>query len=248
MRRCARVFVGLVAPAIAVATISGCSGEPKVATFQPNFVAIPHALFDPSSADNIAQGARYSAWVELNVAWGPQHTLDLAIWRNQAAAKRALAQYRQGGPRTRPRLECVGCWPRKVRRLERVRNVTLAWYNRPTPADERVVKRALRFSGGSKRGRDYTTLWLIPGTTIVPDASAGTGPALYSARLEGGVIGDELTVAIWPSEKAAKGYIDYIKDDAEWKRIRNATIDDTGSFGSSEVSDADVAAIRRMLH
>jgi hypothetical protein len=246
MRRCARVFFGLVAPAIAVATISGCGGEAKVTTFSPGVVAIPHALFLPSSADEIALGASYGAWVELNKESQDAHTLDLAVWPSRSAAMHALAQYRAGGPNTRPRVNTG--WLRTVQKVEAIRNVTLAWYDRPTIADERVVTRALRFSGGSKRGRDYTTLWVIPGTTIDADASAASGPALYSARLEGGVIGEELTVAIWPSEKAAKGYIDYIKDDAEWKRIRNATVDDTGSFGYSDISDADVAAIRRALH
>jgi hypothetical protein len=248
MRRSARVFLGLVVPPIAVATISGCGDEPKVTAFNPGVVAIPHALFLPASADGIALGASYFAWVELNKESQEAHTLDLAVWPSRSAALHALAQYRAGGPKTRPRGLGTG-WPRTVEKVEAIRTVTLAWYAWPTLADERVVTRALRFSGSSsKRGRDYTALWVIPGTTIDADASAAAGPALYSARLEGGVVGDALTVAIWPSENAAKGYIDYIKDDSEWRRIRNATIDNTGSFGSSEISDADVAAIRKALH
>jgi hypothetical protein len=56
----------LLAPGCAVAS----SSAPTLKEFQPDVVAIPHALFDPSAADKIARRASYSAWVELNVAWG----------------------------------------------------------------------------------------------------------------------------------------------------------------------------------
>jgi hypothetical protein len=158
MRRSARVFLGLVVPPIAVATISGCGDEPKVTAFNPGVVAIPHALFLPASADEIALGASYFAWVELNKESQEAHTLDLAVWPSRSAALHALAQYRAGGPKTRPRGLGTG-WPRTVEKVEAIRTVTLAWYAWPTLADERVVTRALRFSGSSsKRGRDYTAL------------------------------------------------------------------------------------------
>jgi hypothetical protein len=180
--------------------------------------------------------------------------------KTQSAANRALAEYRGGGPKTRPLVPAA--WPHHIRRVERIRNVTLAWYQLPTRADETAVRGALRFSGGSKRAHDYTTLWVIPGTLIDPDASAATGAARYSASLKAvdvpgrcgrlgrcaGAVAGPVTVAIWSSENAAKRYIQYIKDGTHSKRIRNATIDDTGSFGYAGVSGMDVAAIRNGLH
>jgi hypothetical protein len=261
----------LLAPGCAV----GSSSAPTLKEFQPDVVAIPHALFDPSAADKIARRASYSAWVELNVAWGPQHTLDLAVWPNQAAARHALGQYRARGAETHPVLDNKA-WPRKLRRVQRVRNITLAWYNQPSPADERAIKRALRFSGGAKAAHEYTALWLIPGTLIAPDATAATGSARYSARLEaaippgcpgsaatgsynsrssspsrqcpGNYVTGPLTLAIWPSERAAIAYIHDYKDvSGPITRIRNVTLE-VGDFSDADVSRADEAAVKNALH
>jgi hypothetical protein len=260
LRRLARIaapVLWLLPAAAGVVLAAGCGGlavDSKPSKFRPGVAAIPHALFDPSAADELASDASYAAWVELNVAWGPQHTLDLAVWSNQAAAKRALAQYRGGGAKTRPLLEGNGGWPRKVRRVERIQNVTLAWYHLPTAADERAVKGALRFGGGGKSVHNYTTLWVMPGTVIHPDATAATGPARYSARLEAAgrcpcAVRGPLTLAIWPSEKAAKRYV---QEAAGYpgphpRRIRNATVE-AADFSDVQVSDADEAAVKNALH
>jgi hypothetical protein len=89
------------------------------------------------------------------------------------------------------------------------------------------------------------------GTTIHPDATAATGPALYSAALDGGPISGPLTVAIWPSVPAARRYTDGLRGlltHVEWRQVRNVTVDTAASFGSVHISDSDVRAIRRALH
>lgn len=263
---------------------SGCGGGRPSKTngseFRPGVVAIPHAFFDPSEVDTIARRARYSAWIELDVESVQQilksgkqevRTLDLAVWPSRSAARRALAQYRAGGPNTRRHTEDVPL-PRKVRRVERIRNVTLAWYYLPTTGDEKAVKGALRFKGGTNGGHDYTALWVMPGTLIDPDATAATAPALYSASLQavgvpgcpeapapgpyvatrrcpGAVAQGRLIVAIWPSESAAKRYV---QQDAGFpgphpRRIRNATLE-TPDLSDTQVSDADQAAVENALH
>lgn len=228
-------------------------------TFKPGVVAIVHALFDPSSADQIARHASYAAWVELNKERQNTPTLDLAVWPSRSAAIRALVEYRAGGPKTRPRVQAA--WPHNVRRVERIRNVTLAWYRAPTIADERTVRDALRFSRGPREKHDYTTLWVIPGTLIDPDATAATGAARYSASLTlgcragvcPGAARGSLTVAIWPSGNAAKRYIGDLESppsesNLQVRRIRNATVDNAASFGSAAISPLDEAAIRNALH
>jgi hypothetical protein len=224
----------------------------------PGVVAIPHALFDPSSADAIARRASYSAWVELDKQRENPPTLDLAVWPSRSAAMHALAEYRRGGPKTRP-LASSG-WPHRVRRVEQIRNVTLAWFQPPTIAYEKAVRGALRFSGERGGNHDYTTLWLIPGTRIDADATAATGAARYSARLEavavpgrclaggcsGSVVGP-VTFAIWPSKNAAKRYIDEFEDlGTPVTRIRNATLE-AADFSDASVSDEDVDAVKNAL-
>jgi hypothetical protein len=238
----------------------GCLGRnPVEATtphFSPGMVAVPHVSYDPSIADQIARGASYSAWIDLE----DEETLDLAVWPSRLAATRALRQYRAGGPKTYPDRGVLGTgFPYHVRKVERLKNVTLAWYRLPTPKDENEVRHALRFRTVHTVRGDYKALWVIPGTRIDPDATAATGPALYSASLSSagipgkcvacpGAVGGPLTVAIWPSVSAARRYIDYVGTDVESRRIRNVTIDNAASFGSANISHADERAIRRALH
>jgi hypothetical protein len=99
---------------------------------------------------------------------------------------------------------------------------------------------------------------VIPGTLIDPDATAASGAARYSARLSkvsGGLGGglDSLTVAIWPTVSKAKWYIRDLENPSglqnlQWRRIRNATIDNAASFGSARISHAEEEAIRNALH
>src|SRR5262249_29997131 len=63
---------------------------------------------------------------------------------------RAVELYRAGGPDTRPE-EPNPAWPKVLRRVDRIRNVTFAWYSRPTSADEAAVRNALYFGGGEPR-------------------------------------------------------------------------------------------------
>jgi hypothetical protein len=230
-------------------------GAPAGATqFNPGIIAMPHVSYDPSTADQVARGASYSAWIDL----ADETTLDLAVWSSRLAATRALRQYRAGGPKTYPDRGVLGTgFPFRVRKIERLKNVTLAWYRRPSKADENEVRHALRFHTARGLPRIYTALWAIPGTTIDPDPTAGTTAAAYSASLSGGAIGGPLTVAIWPSVRAALSYIDGLRGlqkggllpDVEWRQLRNVTIDTAASFGSrTHISDADVRAIRPALH
>jgi hypothetical protein len=241
------------------------SVNPKATVFRPGIVALPHADYEPGVVDRIARSATYSAWIALNTE-SSERTLDLAVWPSRLAATKAVAEYRKGGPRTYPDASLGTGFPHRVRRLERVRNVTLAWYSLPSPADERAIKGALRFNGGAKTKGDYTALWALPGTAISADATAATGPARYSARLEaagtceqsptayastsgcpGSVVGP-LTFAIWPSVKAAKSYIRYYRDvSPPVTRVRNVTIE-VADFGTGKVSQLDKTAVVSALH
>jgi hypothetical protein len=249
-----KALAGLLGLLLLGAGCGGRTSDSNGAPFRPGIAAIPHAAFDPSWADKIALRARYGAWVELE----NEHTLDLAVWPSQSAAEHALAQYRAGGANTRPGADRP--WPHVVRRVERITNVTLAWYHSPTSADEVAVKGALRFRGATKRGRDYTTFWVIPGTLIDPDATAATAPARYSARLEAtdvpgtclaicpGAVGGPITVAIWSNQNAAKRYIQEYKDVPGFHsiRIRNATLE-AADF-EAKLTSVDEAVVRNALH
>jgi hypothetical protein len=232
--------------------------NPKAPEFRPGIVALPHADYDPGVVDRIARSATYSAWIALNTE-SSERTLDLAVWPSRPAATRAVAEYLKGGPRTYPDASLGTGFPHRVRRLERVRNVTLAWYSLPSPADERAIKGALRFNSSAKTRGDYTELWALPGTAISADATAATGPARYSARLEGvglaggceqcpGSVVGPLTFAIWPSVKAAVSYIKYYKDvSPPVTRIRNVTIE-VADFGTGKVPQLDETAVVSALH
>jgi hypothetical protein len=240
-------------PVIVVLT-AGCGGTPAATTratmpattrFKPGIVALPHVAYDPSVVDQIARSASYSAWIDPE----DEHVLDLAVWPSRLAAEHALRQYRAGGPKTYPDRSVLGTgFPYKVRKVERLKNVTLAWYRSPTKADESEVRHSLRFHTAQIPRGTYTTLWAIPGTDIEPDATAATVPARYSASLSGGAIGGALTVAIWPSVRAARDYIDYIGSYAPTHRIRNVTVDTAAGSGSAPISDADVRVIQGALH
>jgi hypothetical protein len=227
-------------------------GDATIRHFTPGIVALPHVSYEPSVADQIAHGASYSAWIDLE----DEATLDLAVWPSRLAATRALRQYRAGGPKTYPDRSVLGTgFPHQVRKVERLKNVTLAWYRLPTKGDENEVRHALRFQTAHTLGGIYTALWVIPGTTIDPDATAATGRALYSASLSSGPIGGPLTVAIWPSVGAARDYNDGLRSlnkdlglHIKWRQIRNVTIDTAASFSSAHISGTDVRAIRRALH
>jgi hypothetical protein len=226
----------------------GCGTSADATDFNPGIVALPHVSYDPSIVDAIARGASYSAWIDPE----NEHVFDLAVWPNRKAAAHALGQYRAGGPKTYPDRSVLGTgFPYQVRKVERLKNVTLAWYRLPTQADETEVRHALRFEKAHISRRIFTALWLISGTTIDPDATAASAAALYSASLDSGPITGPLTVAIWPSTRAARRYIEGLRGlptDVEWRQVRNVTIDTAASFGSAHISDSDVRAIRRALH
>jgi hypothetical protein len=192
--------------------------------FNPHIVALPHVSYDPSIADEIVRRATYSAWIDLE----DEATLDLGVWPSRVAARRALRQYRAGGPKTYPDRGVLGTgFPYKVRKIERVKNVTLAWYRLPTKPDEDEVRRALNFKRTHVSPGIYRTLWAMPGTTIEPDATAATAAAPYSASLSGGELGGSLTVAIWPTVHAARTYIDGLRGlpiDVKWRQMRNVTM------------------------
>jgi hypothetical protein len=173
-RRATReVLVSLVTlPFLTAGCGGGSSSNSNVTRFRPGIAVILHAVFDPSSPDKIARHASYSAWVELE----NDHTLDLAVRQSEAAARHALRQYQAGAPETRPTVDDPA-WGTAVRRVERIRNVTLAWYHLPRSADEKAVKRSLQFRARTRPGGDYTTLWVMPGTYVDPDATAATAPA-----------------------------------------------------------------------
>jgi hypothetical protein len=163
-----------------------------------------------------------------------------------AAAARAFQQYQAGGPSTQLQSVAAQLNILPVRRAERIRNVTLAWYYEPTNADEAALRSALHFHARRGGELDYTGLWAIPGALIDPSASASLGSASYGARLvlaggcvagECGVaaagctpgpLGDDLEVAIWPSPSLAESYVrEYKKvmvSDERFERIKNATI------------------------
>jgi hypothetical protein len=229
---------------------SACDGgtSANATHVNPGVVALPHWSYYPSVVDAIAQGASYSAWVDPE----DEDTLDLAVWPSRLAAAHAIRRYRAGGTPTYPDRSVLGTgWPYKVRKLERLKNVTFAWYRLPTRADKNEVRHALRFQTPPIPRGIYTALWLSRGIDIDPDATAATGPARYSASLAGGAIGRAyggLTVAIWPSVRAARSYSDDIQGYGESRRIRNVTIDTAASFGSAHISDAAVRAIRLALH
>jgi hypothetical protein len=222
----------------------GGAGQSNPVTFRPRVAAIPHTAYDPAWADPIAGNAVYATWVDLP----NEHTLDLAVWPSRHAARHALARYRAGGRDTRPRAERG--WAHTLRRVERIRNVTLAWYHVPTRADKTAVMSSLQFARGTRGSRRYTALWLLPGTAIDPDATAATAPARYSARLAGGPIGGPIAVAIWSTEPAAQRHFDDLKSVIGGGfyvvRIRNATIE--AQDWEARLTHADEAAVRAALH
>jgi hypothetical protein len=186
---------------------------------------IPLSSFDPGYADRVARRARYAAWVVL----GNEHTADVAVWASRPAAVQAVRLYRKGGPDTRP-----GGKPPvsgRVARVDRLENVTVAWYTRPTRGDTAAFKRALLVPHG---GAQYTRLWTIPGALMESTALGGTG----DASVEASIVQDHcdrhfcalfkyVEVAIWPSAAAAQSYCDESKDvldQGPFERIKNATI------------------------
>jgi hypothetical protein len=260
---------GLVA---ALLVLSGCGGgssgksksRPQIAV-GPRIAWIPGARFDPSSVDKIARRGRYSAWVQLE---GDGHVCDLAVWPSQSAAKHAVERYRAGGPDTRPLgsgsyvgSPPAGGYPVVVRRIDRIRNVTLAWYSRPTSADEAAFRGALRFQGGNRTAGDYTGIWAIVGAHIEPYIAVAYQDASYNLDvvLAGGCIAgvctgegggcvpdlnNDLDIAIWPSRLAAESYVHKYtqKGVLEPERIRNATID-----WYCHPTSADEAVVRAAL-
>jgi hypothetical protein len=183
------------------------------------------ALFDPSSADKIARQSLYAAWIRL----ADEHTADIAIWPSRAGGVQAVKRYETRGPQTRP--INPGSYPLRLVRVDRIRNVTIAWYARPTPGDRAAFRSALFVSRG---GTEYTRLWAIPGALMDSStASASVQAASYEARIvpEGcgadGCSDRDLEVAIWPSESAAGNYFEEYKDVSDqgpFERIKNATI------------------------
>jgi hypothetical protein len=266
---CTAVTAGLGALLVLTSLLTGCRGSSSskpsnpasagVVVSTPHIEMIPGAVFDASSADRIARTARYGAWVRLR----DEHVLDLAVWPSVQAAQNAAKRYAAGGRATRPRLHNPA-WPRVVRRLERVRNVTLAWYTEPTKADQSGVRRALRFHVGQRRTGAYTGIWAISGATIDPDfARAGTTfeeTVALTGGCRGGTCGHEgggcvplnaaewdIEIGLWSSAAAAKTYVDEVRDVLDpgerLERVSNATID-----WRCRATDADEVVIRAALH
>jgi hypothetical protein len=202
----------IVTPLVLAACGGRSSGKPSVSrnsnpfALSPLVSAIPGALFDPSSVDKIARAGSYSAWVRLD----DEQVADLAVWQSATAARRAVQRYRAGGPDTRP---VTGGGPygaaRTVRRVDRVRNVTLAWYTQPKRIDETTFRDALLFGKGSDRrsgvASPFASVSDIPGALFVKDWSSdiarrGTWHAVVLLAPPD----HPVDVAIWPSDAAAK--------------------------------------------
>jgi hypothetical protein len=210
---------------------------PRLAT---RISAIPGASIDPNDADATARRGMYSAWVAL----ADDHVADVAIWPSLSAAKSAVKRYRAGGPDARPP-RTIWAWPHVLRRVDRIRNVTLAWYTPPSKADEAAFRIALRVGSVARGQHDYRRMWAIPGVFFDPNVT-GQG-ALFQVRLilaggcnasgcsaEGGGCvpspsGNDLYVEIWPSVSTAKNDLqqsqDILNPGERMERIRNATID-----------------------
>jgi hypothetical protein len=113
------------------------------------------------------------------VELGNDHTADVAVWPSRRVAVQAVRIYRKGGPDTKP--VDAPPWPGRVVRVDRFENVTVAWYNRPTPGDRAAFKRALLVPHG---GDQYARLWIIPRALM--DSSTASGSiqsASYQARI-----------------------------------------------------------------
>jgi hypothetical protein len=215
-------------------------------------VAIPGAAFYPAIVDSIAAGGDYSAWIRLT---NDQHVVDIAIWPDQRTAAKAVERYRAGGPDTRPADTDLSN-PHTLRLVQRVRNVTLAWYQRPTFQDEIALRQALVFARVKERAPTlYTSLSAIPGALIDPttaDANASL-LATYSARLvlSGGCTADgcggpDLTVALWPSPIEARSELAFYRQvglATRYDQVNNATI-----VWYFDPSSRDETSVRNALH
>jgi hypothetical protein len=153
----------------------------------------------------------------------------------------------------------------RVRRSDRIKNVTLAWYYEPSRADEVTITHALYHHTGRSVETLYTGLWAIPGALIDPQASAATGAANFSARivLRGGCVagvcggkgggcvpgplGDDIVLAIWPTQAAAKAFVQDTKSvmgtDEQDEQIKNASIE-----WRCHPTNADRALVKAALH
>jgi hypothetical protein len=206
---------------------------------------IPGSLFDPRSADKIARRSRYATWVRLE----DEHTADVAVWASNQEAIQAMKTYRLRSQSSRP--IDPGQYPTRLKVVDRIGNVTVAWYVRPTRHDRAAVKAALLVPGG---GAQYTRLWAIPGALM----DAGTASAsIASARLEtrivpggcpvGGCGLNDLEVAIWPSESAAANYVNEYSSVHDQRgpleRVKNATVS-----WNYKPSSADRAAVLGALN
>jgi hypothetical protein len=205
---------------------------------------IPHSLFDPGSADKIARRSRYSAWVRL----GNDHTADVGVWPSRSAAVQAVRIYRKRGPDTKP-LDAPP-WPGRVVRVDRFKNVTVAWYTRPTRGDRAAFKRALLVPHG---GDQYTRLSIIPRALM----DASTSGSTQDAPVEATIVLDRcdrhactetrfVEVAIWPSESAAQSYYGEhkdVSDEGPFERVKNATIS-----WNYDPTSAERAAVMSALH
>jgi hypothetical protein len=230
---------------------SRCSGNRATGPVRrPTFVLprvvqrisfIAGAELDPGPADEIARRSRYAAWVKLY----DDHTADIAVWPSLAAAMRAARRYEPAGRQSRP-INVPG-WPTRLVRIERIRNVTIAWYTRPTNADKRAVKTALLVPVGST---EYSRLWAIPGAVM--DAYLTDHEASYEAEITpggcglGGCTDRYLDVAIFPSEAAAVNYFNTYKDvsgPGPFECVKNAAIS-----WNYRPSPAQHAAIVSALH
>jgi hypothetical protein len=202
---------------------------------------IAGALFDPRSADKIARRSRYAAWVRLH----DDYTADIAVWPSLADAMRAAKRYQSAGRQSRP--INAGSYPTRLVQIDRIRNVTIAWYVHPTDADKKAVKTALLAPVG---GTGYSRLWAIPGAVM--DAYPTDHEASYEAEIDpggcglGGCTDRYLDIAIWPSEAAAMNYFNEYKDvkgPGPFECVKNATI--SWHF---QPSDVERTAIVSALH
>jgi hypothetical protein len=138
--------------------------------------------------------------------------------------------------------------------VDRIENVTLAWYNRPTPTDETLVRRSLRFRTGRGDDHEFTGIWAIRGAFINPQSTAAVNEASFSAAVSpaGACVGtisqSTVEVAIWPSQAAARSHVRYMNEGPrmapeKMERIRNATL-----RWFCDPPKADEDAVRSALH
>jgi hypothetical protein len=254
-------------PGRATTSAGAADGHPAsavsagVVVSEPHIATLPGTTFDASSADRIARTARYGAWVRLP----DEHVLDLAVWPNQEAAKHAVRRYNGGGLDTRP---APSAYSHVLRRIDRIRNVTLAWYYRPTKSDQRTVRGALHFGPAYSRGHQYVGVWAISGATMDPyeadgdlqeyakfaqdivlvggcNATIGCGAPGGGCAPTGGW--NDISVGIFGSAAAAETFISEEKDalssGERLERVRNAAID-----WRCRATKADEAVVRAALH